>query len=252
MPASSPRRARAAGRVLYLVSGSFALAAPAARAQLPSLPAAQSAFPAPGLAVALDGGRTDGRGTVALAGATGVRRLQLTAAVGVPGAPAGYERSDVSLGARLALRVYRSTRLGVSAFAGLGGERFHAPAPLPSPYALGAGTPGALPPLPRPLGRLTLLPVGVSTGVRGLVGARPYAVSVVPMFAYTRWAVDDTSRARSGARLAALAEIALTPRIGLGVGGEIGTGGPDGSPFPGRRSAFGAGLSYAIQRAVAR
>lgn len=234
-----PRCTRAA---LFCVA--FGAAHPA-RAQLPGLPSAQSAFPAPGLAVALNGGRSDGRTVAGLAGATGVRRLQLTVAVGLPGALAGYDRSGISGGARIAGRLYRTPRLGVSAFAGYGGERMR-PQPLASAYALGGVSPA------QATGRFSQIPVGISAGLRGLVGERPYAVSLAPMYAYSRWAIADTTRTRSGARLAALAELAITPRIGVGVAAEVGSGGPIGSPYAGRRTVFGAGVSYAIRRVVAR
>ncbi len=215
-----------------------------ASAQLPALPTAQSAFPAPGLAVALDGGHADGRTVGALAGATGVRRLQLTAALGVPGAVAGYDRSGISAGGRIAARLYRSTRLGIAAFGGYGVERMRAQ-PLALPLALGT-TPD------RPTGAMTQIPIGISAGVRGLFGDRPYALSVAPMYAFTRWRISEGSQSRAGTRVAALAELAVTPSIGIGVGGEIGSGGPSGSPYAAHRTVIGAGVSYAIHRVVAR
>ncbi len=248
------------GRSRVSRAGAFALCAVSLSAipgvggsalgQVPGLPSGQSAFPAPGLAVALDGGHADGRTVGALAGATGVRRLQLTAAVGLPGGVAGYDRSGVSAGARLAARLYRTTRLGVSAFAGYGFERMRSPAPvLNGPATLPSG---AAIDSTRPIGRLTQVPVGLSAGVRGLFGERPYAISVAPMYTYARWNISDSTRTRSGARLAALGEIAFTRSIGFGVAAEFGSGGPLGSPYAASRTVFGAGLSYAIRRAVAR
>ncbi len=239
-------RARLAGATLFCVA--LAAAASTARvvgAQLPGLPAAQSAFPAPGLAVALNAGHGDGRTVPALAAATGVRRLQLTAAAGLPRALAGYERSGISAGARLAARLFRTPRLGVSAFGGYGAERMRSGLPIAAP---GSGTAA----VSQPTGRFTQIPVGISAGLRGLVGDRPYAVSIAPMYAYSRWTVVDTARTRSGARVAALAEVAATPSIGVGASVEIGSGGPLGSPYAGRRTVFGVGLSYAIHRVVAR
>lgn len=250
MPHARPCRARlgAGGVALCCLAALTAASVRPARAQVPDLPAAQSAFPAPGLAVALDGGRTSGRGVGSLAGATGVRRLQLTAAVGLPGAPAGFERSGVSAGARLAARLYRTPRLGVAAFAGYGAERLRQDLRQNADsFALGEA--GAS---PRPKGAFVQVPVGVSAGYRGLFGARPYALSVAPMFAYSRWKISDTSRTRSGARVAALAELAVTPKIGVGVAVESGAGGPAGSPFAARRTVIGAGVSYALRRVVAR
>ncbi|HEY0778455.1 MAG TPA: hypothetical protein VGD56_10875 [Gemmatirosa sp.] len=218
-------------------------------AQLPALPSAQSAFPAPGLALALDGGHADGRTVPAIAGATGVRRLQLTAAVGLPGGVNGYDRSGVSAGGRLAARLFRTTRLGVSAFAGYGFERMRGPASYGiEPIGFGPPPPSA----ERPIGRLTQVPAGISAGVRGVLGDRPYAVSVAPMYTYMRWNISDTTRTRGGARLAALGEIAVTSQIGFGVAAEFGSGGPAGSPYAASRAVFGAGLSYAIRRVVAR
>lgn len=225
-----------------------ALARPStSRAQLPGLPAAQSAFPAPGLAVAVDGGRADGRTVAGLALATGVRRLQLTAAAAIPGAFDGYTRKGISAGARLAGRLYRTPRLGVSAFAGIGAERMHSTGVLPS-YALGSGGTTNV----RYDGSLTQVPVGVSAGLRGVLGTRAYALSVAPMYEYMRWKFADSVTSRSGARLAALAELAITPRIGIGVAAEVGSGGPAGSPYGSSRTIIGAGLSYAIHRVVAR
>ncbi len=238
-------RSRAARMAVVCVAIVAATATPA-DAQLPSLPTAQSAFPAPGLAVALDGSRGDGRGTGALAGATGTRGLQLTAAVGLAGAPAGFERSGVTAGARLAARLYRTTRLGVSAFAGYGAERMRVAASPFDQYALGG------PSGDRPVGSYTQIPAGLSAGVRGVLGERPYAVSVSPMYVYARWRISDTSRARSGAHVAALAELAVTPSIAIGVAGEIGAGGPPGSPLSASRRVVGAGVSYALRRVVAR
>ena len=245
-------RAPAAAVLLVAASVARPLTAPPLAAQLPALPSAQSAFPAPGLAVALDGGRADSRTVVALAGATGVRRLQLTAAIGLPGALAGYERSGISAGGRLAGRLYRSARLGVSAFAGYGVERMRAQevTVAVSPTTNGPST--TVFSTSHPTGAFTQLPVGVSAGVRGVVGDRAYALSVTPMYLYSRWRISDTSQSRSGARLGALAELAVTPRIGVGVAGEVGSGGPAGSPYAARRTVIGAGVSYAIHRAVAR
>ena len=240
------------GTVLrHAATACVAFAAPcAALAQLPGVPSAQSAFPAPGLAVALDGGHADGRTVPAIVGATGVRRLQLTAAAGLPGAVAGYARDGVSLGGRLAARLYRTPTLGVSAFAGYGFERMRGQQVVASVAPV---LPGAVPiDTAHPVGRLTEAPVGISAGVRGLVADRPYAVSVAPMYAYSRWAFADSTRTRSGLRVAALAELALTPQIGLGVGAEVGSGGPAGSPYAAHRTTLGAGLSYAIHRVVAR
>ncbi|GJG88127.1 hypothetical protein tb265_33080 [Gemmatimonadetes bacterium T265] len=235
-------RARATGAALFYVP---VLGTRALSAQLPGLPAAQSAFPAPGLAVGFNAGHGDGRTVAGLVGATGVRRLQLTAAIGLPGALSGYDRSGVSGGARVSARLYRTTRLGVSAFAGYGGERMRL-------QPLAATTGSADTSTARPTGRFTRIPVGVSAGVRGLFGDRPYAVSIAPMYAYSRWKIADTSRTRSGARVAALAELALTPRIGAGVAAEVGGGGPPGSPYAPRGAVLGVGLSYAIHRVVAR
>lgn len=224
-----------------------ALTRPAA-AQLPGLPAAQSAFGAPGLALALNAGHGDGRTVAGLAAATGVRRLQLTAAVGLPGAPAGYDRQGVSAGARLAARLYRTPRLGVSAFAGYGAEFMRAQVlPAVNPLASGNTVPAA-----QPLGHLTQIPVGISAGLRGLLGERPYALSLAPMYAYTRWHIADSTRTRGGVRLAALAELAFTRRIGAGVAIEVGSSGPAGSPYEGRRTVYGIGVSYALHRVVAR
>lgn len=234
-------RAPAAAAAVVLCS---VIAVRGAVAQLPALPAAQSAFPAPGLAIAADGGHADGRTVIGVAAATGVRRLQLTVGVGVPGAISGYDRSGASAGGRLAGRLYRSARLGVSAFAGYGVERMRAH-PQSLPVALGTT-------LDRATGAFTQIPVGVSAGVRGAFGDRAYALSVAPMYTYSRWRISDTSRSRTGARVAALAELAVTPRIGIGVAGELGSGGPSGSPYAARRTVIGAGLSYAIHRVVAR
>ena len=140
--------------------------------------------------------------------------------------------------ARLAARLYRTPRLGVAAFAGYGTERLRL---VDGPAAGG-----------QPKGAFTQVPAGISAGVRGLVGERPYAVTLAPMVAYSRWKISDTSRTRTGARVAALAELAVTPRIGVGLALEGGAGGPPGSPLAGRRSVVGAGVSYVIQRAVAR
>ena len=239
-------RARSAGAALCCVGFAASIAAACrAGAQLPDLPTAQSAFPAPGLAVALDAGHGDGRTVPALAAATGVRRLQLTAAAGLPGAIAGYDRSGISLGARLAARLFRTPSLGVSAFAGYGAESMRGN-PLTASLTAGTTAPS------QPTGRFTQVPVGISAGLRGLAGDRPYAISLAPMYAYSRWAIADTARTRSGARVAALAEVAVTPSIGVGVAVEVGSGGPLGSPYAGRGTVFGAGVSYAIHRVVAR
>lgn len=243
---SGRTRARTAGAAVSCVALTAMVGTPhRADAQLPGLPSAQSAFPAPGLAVALDAGHGDGRTVPALAAATGVRRLQLTAAAGLPGAPAGYDRSGISAGARLAARLFRTPQLGVSAFAGYGFERMRSQQPISTTTA---GTVI----VSRPTGRLTQVPVGISAGYRGLAGDRPYAVSLVPMYAYSRWTGIDSVRTRSGARVAALAEVAVTPSVGIGVAIEGGSGGPLGSPYAGRRTVFGAGVSYAIHRVVAR
>ena len=248
MPDPRSGHTRAAVAAVLLVA---ATAAHSVAAQLPALPAAQSAFPAPGLAVAVDGGHADGRTVFGVAGATGVRRLQLTAAVGIPGALPGYDRSGVSAGGRLAVRLYRSTRLGVSGFGGYGVERMRAQAE-PTAITVLDSAPAITSSGTRPTGAFTQIPVGVSAGLRGEFGDRPYALSIAPMYAYTRWRISDTSQTRSGARVTALAEIAVTPQIGVGVAGEVGSAGPLGSPYAGRRTVIGAGISYAIRRVVAR
>ena len=222
------------------------LALPAA-AQLPALPAAQSAFPAPGLALALNAGRGDGRTVGSLAAAVGARRLQLTAALGLPGAPDAYNRRGVSLGARLAGRLYRTPRLGVSAFAGYGSEGLRTAAFFVD------STVSVDPKSARQIDATFIqVPVGLSAGYRGLAGTRPYALSVAPMYVYSRFTRGSTRGTRSGVRLAALAELAVTRRIGVGLAGELGSGGPDRSPYTGSRTVVGAGVSYALHRVVAR
>lgn len=230
VPPCGPSRARAA-------AGALALAlAPAAGAQAPGLPIAPSAFIRPGLAAALDGGRADGEHAALLAAAYGAGegRWQLMGGAGILTTATGFRSPALTWGGRLGYRVLGRDRLGVVAFAGLGEARYRIDAP--------EGSPG---------GTLVRrqVPLGVAAGYRGTWGAagsgRAWGLSVAPAWVQqTLRVTDEASLDGSGVRASAVAELALTRRLGISVAYEDGHRARGDEPGP-RGAAWGVAVAVA-------
>lgn len=223
-PAS--RRGRAERFLAALAIGSALAAAPLG-AQMPGLPVLQNGFTGGGVTAAIDYGHgKDGEG-YGLAGGFGVgSRLQLSAGLGAFDPAQGATRT--AYGARLALPVLRgaaSGRLGIAAFAGVGGTAR------------------------KDSVALLAVPVGAAVAFRGALGAtRAWAVYAAPFYSWWRAATTGAATRSTGLFRASVGfDVTLTPKIGATLGIETGAAAKEGDPGP-RGTSFGIGLSYAFRR----
>ncbi len=204
-------------RSLWVLFPSLALA-PALRAQIPLLPVLQSPFVAPGIGVGINAGGSGSAGFLggAASWAPPSTSWQLNAGAGTTFASSSRM---LQYGARIAVPLpllARGGAWGAAAFAGIGGTS-------------ASGDTTALD-----------VPIGAAIGWRaGLSGSRSIAVSLAPFLLIERTLVRDAPSTTYGEfRVSAGVELAMSPRLGVIVGAEIG----------GRRHGlFGAGLSYQLR-----
>ncbi|MDF1501977.1 hypothetical protein [Roseisolibacter sp. H3M3-2] len=230
-------------------SSLLSLLAGAASAQLPGLPTAPGAFVRPGIAVAANAGvetdalpATDGGGGRrsrwtyggAAAFARGGGRWQVAGGVAAQSWGDGYQSPATALGARGAFAAWRGARLGATAFAGIGLARARLA------EVEGAGDDPAVV-------SLRQLPVGAAVGMRGAWGggARAWSVAVAPQYVWYRLAVGEDEVTDARPRVGLLAEVGLTPRLGVSVAYEDGARAAAGDPGP-RGGTFGLALSFAL------
>jgi hypothetical protein len=183
-------------------------------AQAIGVPIAPSAFVAPGLSLGANVGVASGRAgalaVVAFGGGEG--RWQLSAGAGGLVAPEGYRSPALSYGGRVGLRLFDGARFGVVAFGGLGGASYRL-------EEIAGRTDESV--------RRTQVPVGVSLGMRRRWGAagssRAWGASLAPAYVWSTLRASDGATTRvTGARATALAEVALSRRLGLSVAYEDG------------------------------
>ena len=198
-----------------------------AAGQVPGLPVLQNAFSAPGFALAANFGGGNGQSVYGAALAWGVGK---TGAISISGAAAAQTANDATRGAyggRLAARLWSGggTGLGLAAFAGVGGApRTRENSIVTNPAEL-------------------IVPAGLSVGYRRSLGStRGFAVYVAPFYRYER-AESEIIETTSAFRASAGLDIALSPTVGVTVGGEFGgSSGDNGSPA----GAFGAAISFVL------
>lgn len=245
-PATVVRTAPAAA----LAAALAAVPTPSARAQLPGIPSAPSAFVRPGIAVAanagverVDGGATSGGGTSSRTGfgaAAGFAprsgRWQVAGGAGVQRWGDGYDGAATTFGGRLTVPVLHRPRFGLAAVAGAGFAR----AKLAAPPA------GAPQPDDSAEVSVRQIPIGAALGMRGAFGTRAWAVSVAPQFVWYASSVggqdlDGSARARIGG----VAEVAVTPRVGLSLAYEDGARAGASTAGP-RGGTLGVAVAFAF------
>jgi len=192
-------------------------------AQLSGLPVLQNAFANPGLTAAIDFGSGAGSSVYAAAVSYGVRRFAFSAGLGAFTPDTGS--SGPSIGGRASMQVMSFLRgaMGVSVFAGAGG---------------GAS------------GDVTLFqaPVGAAIGWRRALGtSRGISVYAAPIFAYHRASDDTVSVSRGLLRASFGVDLAITRRLGITVGGEVGASPDDDEPGPNGNMA-GIAIGWAFGR----
>jgi hypothetical protein len=189
-----------------------------ADAQMPLLPVVQGAFGSPGVVAGLNVGGDGDQGDVgaALAWTPASGRLQATAGAGVL---VGTGHAAFAYGTRVAVPIViggAGGRLGAAPFVGIGGSSM-----LNDTSVLN-------------------VPVGVALGWRTTIGeSRSVEVSVSPFYVLEHTSADTTPSRNTGEFRAALGvSLALASRVGLTLGGEIGTR---------RHGLLGAGISYQLR-----
>ncbi len=205
-----------------------ALAAPAARAQMPGMPVLQNAFASPGITLAANyGGGSRGAYSFGGAGAWAPASggYQVSAGAGSYKAGTGTT-SGVAYGGRFSLPVWHflADAMAVAVFGGFGGARVNG------------------------LDQ-TLAPIGASVGYRRSLGnARAFAVYAAPFYGWTHAQIASTTTgsattaSNSGDLFGAFgADVTVMPQLGVSAGYQI--GGRRGS-----KGLFGVALSYALSR----
>jgi hypothetical protein len=246
VPPRAPRAAFVPLALLAALAGTAPLAA-----QLPGVPAAPSAFVNPGIALAANAGveqnalvDTDGSGRRsrwtyggAAAFAPASARWQIVGGVAAQSWGEGYRDPATAFGARGAWSVWRNARFGATAVGGIGFAR----AKLELPATPTAADSDAVVVLRQ-------IPIGAAVGMRGALGAtRAWAISVAPQFVFYSLSLDDDAVTASRVRVSAVAEAALTRRLGLAVALEDGARASGGEPGP-RGTTVGVALSFALGR----
>jgi hypothetical protein len=235
---------KGAGRTALLRVGVGLTLTTAAGAQAPGLPVLQGAFLGPGLAAAINVGRSSGRtGTLAAVGfGTRRGRAHLDLGAGIEGGSTpGYDGNSLTYGARIAVRALQllDERVAVTPFLGFGSTR-----------AKVANVATAGPPVTaRDTGRtlqIDQIPAGVAIGGRLAIGGeRAVALSVTPFYTRYRQSGLSTEATRGRVRVAGVIDAAVTARIGLTLGIEAGQKADGGLPGP-RGTQVGGGVSFAF------
>lgn len=211
----------------FALCGALALLCGAAPlgAQMLGVPVVQNAFANPGFTLAGDAGFASDAMAYGVAVAWAPRRLPVTVSGGLALYAPDSGRNASTWGARAMVPVplgRRGGALGVAAFAGVGG----------------ASRSGITE---------VRVPIGVSVGYRRAIGPRRgVSLYASPMYLWSRAGGDVPSVSAGFFRVAAGVDLALTTRVGVTVGAEVGERAGDGDPGP-RGSLVGVGLSYALR-----
>ncbi|HET9424243.1 MAG TPA: hypothetical protein VFO55_02640 [Gemmatimonadaceae bacterium] len=195
-------------------------------AQMPGAPVLQNAWASPGIVIA--GNFAGGSGSSVFAGAAGWApasgRFQLSGGGGMQSVKGGSSRGVY--GARIALPVMQlmGGRLGVAAFAGIGG---------------GAGKTGDT------TSSTSVIPGGVTVGYRQPIGSsgRGFSVYVDPSYQHH----TGGNGSQGYFRVAAGVDAGLSSRFGLTVGVESGAGADAGKVGP-SGTLYGVGISMKLGR----
>jgi hypothetical protein len=199
---------------------------PVARAQMPGAPVLQNAWAAPGIVVA--GNFAGGSGTSVYGGAAAWApasgRFQLSAGAGAQTSTGGGGR--VVYGARVALPVMQlmAGKLGVAAFAGIGGGP-----------EKGSDTTRSN----------SVIPAGVAVGYRQAIGTAGRGISayVDPNYQHHKGVAGSQGYFRLGAGL----DAGISPRFGVTFGFETGAGAKTGKVGP-QGTSYGVGVSMKLGR----
>jgi hypothetical protein len=227
--AAEPRSIhRTATWFVRLFGLSLTLLAASAGAQLPGIPVLQNAWATPGVMIAVDGGGTSSRGTIAAAASWApVARFQMSAGAGFQtGRAVG---SSAAYGARVAVPlVPASSAVGISVFVGIGGASSHRnEATFPEADSVTNST---------------VVPAGASVGWRHLGGiGRGFSLYVAPAIVFYSGgtAPDNLFRLALGGDVGLSDVWGVTGGVDLGQSRPRGVGGPGGPQF-------GLGVSRAI------
>lgn len=216
-------------RAMALVKGGLAvaLAAIAARpapAQMVGVPVLQNAFVNPGVTFGANFAAASGAVVYggALAWVPRSSKVQLSGGFGALVPDDGSGHATWGTRAMFPITAFRSRKLGVAAFVGVGG------------MSAGGVTE-------------TRIPIGASVGYRATLGEwRAISAYIAPFADITRLKRDTTVN-ETLFRVSFGVDVAITRQIGLTIGYEWGTRAPEESPGP-VGGLFGVGLSYALRK----
>jgi hypothetical protein len=205
------------------------------RAQLPGLPVAPNAFVRPGVAAAVNVGRTEDRTTVGLAlgYGNGSRLFAVTSGAALfDGRDFGGKRREAAWGVRGLVRglTLLGGRAAVSPFLGVGGVTLHSTAPGAADEEITQD--------------LLAVPAGVVASYRMRLGEqRVLSASVAPFYSYNRLTASGDQISGAVLRLSASIDVAVTRRAGVTLAWEGGAAAAPDEPGP-RRSLLGLGFSF--------
>jgi hypothetical protein len=195
-------------------------------AQLPGVPVLQNAFANPGLTIGINYGKGDDSKAYAgaISWAPASARFQVTGGFGAF-EPDGADRAS-AWGARASVPITQTMmagKLGIGAFAGVGGASQNAVS-------------------------LLNVPVGASVSWRTRLGERRgISLYAAPFYSWTRVKADEESQNKGLLRASLGVDVAVVPSLGITVGYELGQ--KAGEDEPGATGGtFGVGISYALRR----
>lgn len=196
-----------------------------AGAQMPGAPVLQNAWASPGIVVAADiaGGSGSSVYAAAAGWTPGSGRFQLSAGAGVQSVTGGSSRAVYGLRAAMPLMQAMSGKLGLAAFAGVGG---------------GAGKTGDT------TSSTSVIPAGIAIGYRQAIGTagRGFSAYVDPSYQH-----HTGSKGSQGYfRLAGGVDAGISARFGLTFGFEGGAGAKKGTVGP-SGTLYGLGISMKLR-----
>ena len=220
-------------------------------AQMPGVPVLQNAFGNPGMAAAINiGSATDVR-TVAVAGAFGMRGGNIVLSGGLGATSIKEAHTGVAGGVRASWSFLRfaGDQLGVAAFIGAGGSSKGKDTVQRSPSSIPASAEVARRDSIRRVraSGLSHAPIGVSVGWRRALGAtRGISAYAAPFYVWSRGG-GENSTSSEAFRWSVGMDLALSPRLGITAGAELGQKVSKTQPGP-WGSAFGVGVGWAFGR----
>jgi hypothetical protein len=193
-------------------------------AQLPRLPVLQNAFGNPGLTIAANVGGGDGDVTYAAAASFGAGRIMLSGGVGAVVPDSGDSSPAYGVRAAMPVASFMGGKVGIAAFAGIGGTSHSGVSSVEAP--VGAG-------------------IGWRTGIGATRGISVY---VAPMMSYYRASAEGESVNTWLFRPSIGVDFALTRRLGITIGAQGGANAneEEGDPGP-TGSLVGIGVAWALK-----